>query len=285
MTPNDSAGGIGPPSPGKKAPQAVVSHQGRSRESATDANISSSPESVNIRSRTPEPPYCWQSKEARRIIREKMNGAEATSSVLSLYDALTEIASNEGKESFTAGQPYIATIAGISARSVRRFERELEEFGLVAIFRPALRGHHTYTLLSLGHNGPTLGQQGVRASCPPVEVTKEGTEKNHIIHAHILKDAPAGMPSPTAPNNGAGGAGAFSSLSEHHRAILDRYNRFARANRNLGFRRVNKLTYQVMEALNRFSNDSPEDFINLLQSEAKDPDGERTLARCNWGNY
>jgi hypothetical protein len=107
-----------------------------------------------------------------------MNGAEASSAVLSIYDALTEIASNEGAETFKAGQPYIGEIAGLSARSVRRLEPILDEIGVVSIFRPPLRGHHTYTLLSLGHNGLTLGQHGVQACWPPVEEHKKNREEH-----------------------------------------------------------------------------------------------------------
>jgi hypothetical protein len=154
----------------------------------------SPPAAVNIRSRKPEPAYCWQSKEARRIIREKMNGDESTAALLSLYDALTELASNESKESFTAGQPYIGEIAGMSARNVRRLEHFLEEFGLVAIERPRLRGHNTYTLLAIGHNVPTigqsvptLGQHGVSSLCPPVEGTEKEHRKNPIRNAFVSK--------------------------------------------------------------------------------------------------
>jgi hypothetical protein len=132
---------------------------------------------MTTRDRTPEPPYCWQNKKVRKAIRERMNGHESTSATLSLYDALTEIASNEGVESFKAGQPYIGEIAGLSARTVRRLETILEEIGAVTIFRPPLRGHHTYTLLSLGQGGLTLGQHCNQASCPPVEEHKKNREE------------------------------------------------------------------------------------------------------------
>ena len=146
-----------------------------------------------VRSRTPERPYCWQSKTARRVIREAMNGHESTASVLSLYDALTEIASDYQSETFTAGQPYIGEKAGMSAKNVSRHERSLEEFGLIRIDRPKMRGHHTYTILSLnghsvpayGQDVPTLGHRRFRPSCPPVEVTSEGTsEGTSEEHTH-----------------------------------------------------------------------------------------------------
>jgi hypothetical protein len=136
------------------------------------------------RSRTPEPPYCWQSKAARRIIREKMNGHESISSLLSLFAAMTEEASNKRSEIFTAGQPYLGELAGLSAKSVQRLEPLLEEFGVVQITRPKLRGHHTYQLLSFGqgvstfrHNDLTLGHDPGLRPCPPVEVTEKEHKK------------------------------------------------------------------------------------------------------------
>lgn len=131
---------------------------------------------MKARSRTPEPPYCWQSKVARRAIREAMNGNGCTPALLSLYDALCEIASNEGKESFEAGQPHIGTLAGMSARNVRRLEPLLEQVGVVHIVRPALRGHCTYTLLSFGRNVPTFGHEE-NSKCPPVEEQVEKPKK------------------------------------------------------------------------------------------------------------
>lgn len=97
--------------------------------------------------------------------------------MLGIYDALTEIASNEQAESFKAGQPYIGELAGLSARTVRRLEPVLEGFGIVSIFRPPLRGHHTYTLLSFGQGVPTLGHRRSQASCPPVEEHKKNREE------------------------------------------------------------------------------------------------------------
>ena len=82
---------------------------------------------MTTRDRTPEPPYCWQSKEARRAIRERMNGHESTSATLSLYDALTEIASNEGVESFKAGQRTLS----MNLLEVSSHEGAQKSYGLI----------------------------------------------------------------------------------------------------------------------------------------------------------
>ena len=105
-----------------------------------------------IRNRTPEPPYSWQSKEARRTIRNRMDGDELQKAALSVYDAFTEIASNEGKESFTASQPHIGELAGgYSQRCIQRVLPLLREMGLIAYESPKgkLRGTISYSLLSV----------------------------------------------------------------------------------------------------------------------------------------
>jgi hypothetical protein len=64
-----------------------------------------------------EKPWCWQPKEARRRIRDQLDGTEEIASALSIYDALTEIASDKGAPVFETTQAYIAMIAGLADRS------------------------------------------------------------------------------------------------------------------------------------------------------------------------
>jgi len=110
------------------------------------------------------------------------NGRGSTSSLLSLYDAMTEEASNQSSETFTAGQPHLGELSGLSAKTVQRLEPLFEEFGVVQITRPKMRGHHTYKLLSLGQGVSTLGQEdltlghGRISRCPPVEEHKNNKE-------------------------------------------------------------------------------------------------------------
>ena len=69
------------------------------------------------RSRTPEPPYCWQSKVARRFICEHFDGDSFGASCLGVYAALTEIASDEESETFTTQQSHIAKKACLGVRT------------------------------------------------------------------------------------------------------------------------------------------------------------------------
>src|SRR6266403_553980 len=105
------------------------------------------------RSRTPEPPYCWQSKAALRRIREYMEDRDQwslVSSRLCVYQALCEIASNHGNNSFIASQKALTNLCGISERWVRSALRDLESAGLITACHPKHggRGQKTYILLS-----------------------------------------------------------------------------------------------------------------------------------------
>jgi len=103
-----------------------------------------------IRSRTPEPPYCWQNKDALRKLREHLDGDSLLPYALAVYFAMTENASDKGCESFTTLQSHIATLAGgISTRTIRRVIPILRGIGLLAYETPKLKGPITFTLLSV----------------------------------------------------------------------------------------------------------------------------------------
>jgi len=72
----------------------------------------------------------------------------------SLYVALTELASDEHSETFTASKALIAHKAGLSVKTVERLLRGFEEMGLVKIDRTARQrlsaqsNPHTYSCLN-----------------------------------------------------------------------------------------------------------------------------------------
>jgi hypothetical protein len=110
--------------------------------------MSDSQQPPQQRSRTPEPPYCWQSKAARRIIYEYFDGDTFGSSVLGVYAALTEIASDNKAETFTAPQSYIAHKSCLGVSTVGKALKELRALGLLAYETPRLRGPITFTLVA-----------------------------------------------------------------------------------------------------------------------------------------
>lgn len=95
--------------------------------------------------------FCWQPKEAFRRIEE---GTEQPGSAISVYVALTRIASNEEGQTFTKPIAYIAKLACVERRTVERRLPELEQLGLVSVERRQIPGTkandaHRYTLTTL----------------------------------------------------------------------------------------------------------------------------------------
>ena len=76
-------------------------------------------------------PFCWQEKEALRMIRQSFESD--TSSALLTYVALTEIASDEKSETFQASASYIGDKAKLSRRTITRLIKPLEKLKLIAI--------------------------------------------------------------------------------------------------------------------------------------------------------
>lgn len=106
---------------------------------------------------TTDGPWCWQSKAARRKIREACDKTNNVATALCVYDALTEIASDEGKETFQTTHAWVQRISGLSPRTIGSVLQVLAEIGLVSISTPALRAPSTYTLLPFGNGCLSFG--------------------------------------------------------------------------------------------------------------------------------
>ena len=97
-----------------------------------------------------EPPYCWQCKDALRVIREHLDGDSLLPFALIAYVALTENASNKRAEEFTTLQSHLARLAGgISIRTLQRVLPLLREIGVIDYTTPRLRGPITFMLLAV----------------------------------------------------------------------------------------------------------------------------------------
>ena len=109
------------------------------------------------RNRSPEPPFCWQSKEALRRIRDRFESGANLASVIAAYVALTEIASDEQSGSFTKAGGYIAYRAGMARSTLEVVLPALRELGLIAYVdqpkgRDIFRVARTITLLALSES-------------------------------------------------------------------------------------------------------------------------------------
>lgn len=91
------------------------------------------------------------------MITEAFSESNQAASARSLYLALTELASDEGSETFTVSKALISHKAGISVKTAERLLPGLESLQLVKIDRNtqpgagAIKAVSTYTLLSLRH--------------------------------------------------------------------------------------------------------------------------------------
>ncbi len=123
--------------------------------SSGDVNRLPNLEKLNVR-QTQNGPFCWQSKAARRKIRDALDGANTVASGLGVYDALTEIASDHQAESFQTTHAHIAKISGLASTCVKQRLRDLKELGLIAIETPNLKMPSTYSILPLVAEKPSI---------------------------------------------------------------------------------------------------------------------------------
>jgi hypothetical protein len=144
-------------------------------------------------------PFCWQSKSARRKIRDAFDATNDVASALGVYDALTEIASDEQSETFKTAHAWIARMSGVSARTIQGRLKVFVELGLVAISTPKLREKSTYIMLTLsngcastGNQCATFGNESKQVTLPRYEESKKNQRTNRKNHS-------AAVPAPALP--------------------------------------------------------------------------------------
>jgi hypothetical protein len=147
--------------------------------------------------------FCWQSKSARRLIRDVSDSTGNTATALAVYDALTEIASDRQSETFAVSQATIAKAAGVSDRWVRAMLPKLVDIGLVSITPNKLPGTKaqlpsTFRLLKCSYS--TSGSElrtsgndfpGLEQS---LEESPEQGEKAGLISRHAKHSPAATVP-------------------------------------------------------------------------------------------
>src|SRR5215469_18808923 len=102
-----------------------------------------------------ERPFGWYEKSVRRLIRKSFDADAQISSTLGIYDALTEIASDEQDNTFTTTHAYIGKMSGYSSATVKRRLTDLENLKVLEVGRntsKGMRSPSTYSLLTLGHD-------------------------------------------------------------------------------------------------------------------------------------
>ncbi|GEM_PF-2286940 len=121
-----------------------------------------------------EAPFIWSSKRTLERIRN-CSAVKHYSTALAVYNALTWIASDEGRNVFTVEQETIGRRCGFNARTVRRSLPQLEAAGVVHISKPGVRSAATYTLLSFDTQPTPIEQtlSPIERTLSPIDGTED----------------------------------------------------------------------------------------------------------------
>jgi hypothetical protein len=124
----------------------------------------------------PNAPFCWQKKETLRGIRESLDGDGGLASVLSVYHALTEIASDMKSDEFTTMQSHIGKLSGgLSTSTVKRCIKELRALNVISYELSRLRGPLRFTL---NRNGSLI----------PNDRSKKSNDGSHLPNDRSKSD-------------------------------------------------------------------------------------------------
>jgi hypothetical protein len=121
-------------------------------------------------------PFVWQSKAGMKTIADVFDNDIA--SARSVYVALTEIASDEGSETFTRPIRQIADRAGVAYRTAATILNRLESLKVIAVERGVVEGtkeRAPSTFTMLGNKNLRLGNGAAR--CLPRDSDKKRRKK------------------------------------------------------------------------------------------------------------
>jgi hypothetical protein len=133
--------------------------------------------------RESRPPFCYQTIDALRAIRERFDGPRVASA-LGVYTTLTEVANEVGgdaaRESFEATRKRIAGMCGISIDTLDRYVKVFEEIGVIEVERRVEGSAHLPNVWRIcappGRTDSarvTAPKRHIRAGSPPVEEKSE----------------------------------------------------------------------------------------------------------------
>lgn len=151
-------------------------------------------------------PFCWQAKTELRQLRAYYSGErlKQRATALAIYQALTEIASNQGRSD--RAETFVQTIVeltGTSESTIKRYLRDFEEdIGLIRVERRKAEDRvsmaNIYSLLSIDGGGSTNEPRGVTGRVeagqggaiggPQIE---QGTKQKKEARIERSKKAPA----------------------------------------------------------------------------------------------
>jgi hypothetical protein len=229
-------------------------------------------------------PFCWQSKDVLRLIRDSFDETNSVTSALAIYGSLSEKASDEQSETFDCRIRDIAARAGVSYKTAANVLRRFEALAIIAIQRNKISNTQenapsTYTLLRLSNRFPRLGNGSQPVSIPRriEESPEQSSEKSLRTHSDKRRSHHSDE--------------WRSSYCAEELKIIDLYNEICVPR---GWRAVNKYSEELQKALEIFSDSDARDFRTMFETAASQRDaGEieyntrlgNKLIRILWGNY
>lgn len=197
MSANDTGAGQDPPDP----ENANGTLEGAARGIGTDGKTTKV-RAIVKRSRTPEPPYCWQNKEALRRIEQTFDSQSRVRLASCAYFALTRIASDKQSEIFECKVKDIANYMHYN------YEQALEGIALaeaacvIHVERRKVPGTDEnapsiYTISEvIGISDKVIGKGHLGHFPETIEVTKEvTTERTENDSSNVSPKRPSRPPS------------------------------------------------------------------------------------------
>ena len=126
-------------------------------------------------------PFCWQSKQLLRVIREAFDETTYLDQALAVYLTHAELASDEQAATYTATRRKISMRSGVGITRVRVINAKLRALKLLDWEQNKIEGTselsaNTYTLL--GTACPTLVTQRPRLVPKPVSLPRPDIEQS-----------------------------------------------------------------------------------------------------------
>jgi len=227
-------------------------------------------------------PFCWQSKGVLKRITEVFSESNCAASARSVYLALTELASDEQSETFTASKALIAHKAGVSVKTAETMLKGLSELSFVLIEgqrknlnTAVVKAANSYTLLTMRNGYASAMRNEGRKSCVSDKV-EESEKKGEESEKRTRAKKPA-LP--------------FSIPSEYsneEKAIIEAYHKIC-VGSGLNWLPVDKFTDEVRKALTIYPelDECRELFKWAVEQERNAPNRShsKTLVRTLWNEY
>lgn len=136
---------------------------------------------INNNHKQQRPPWCWQEKSALRMINDADCFEGNGGSALAVYTALTWIASDHQRDTFSVSRRHIAARAGLSVSTLKRILPKLQQLDLIAIQPRYIEGIQTGNEYTIRRDVPPAHTE------PPSVHGRNGGEPQLKNHKKNLK--------------------------------------------------------------------------------------------------